>query len=35
MRHSMALDLEGQAYIWGENQCGQLGTGDLKNQSSP
>ncbi|KFO20813.1 Putative E3 ubiquitin-protein ligase HERC6, partial [Fukomys damarensis] len=33
--HSVALSMSGNAYSWGENDCGQLGLGHTKNTDSP
>ena len=33
--HSVAVDDVGQAYIWGRNEHGQLGLGDLRNRYNP
>jgi alpha-tubulin suppressor-like RCC1 family protein len=32
---TMALDDEGKVFVWGNNTCGQLGTGGLQNQNEP
>ncbi|MBD0382049.1 RCC1 domain-containing protein [Paenibacillus sedimenti] len=34
-RHSMALDLEGNVWVWGNNIAGQLGTGDRTDLRKP
>ncbi len=33
--HMMALDTNGKAWAWGNNQYGQLGDGTVNNRSSP
>src|SRR5690606_41905176 len=33
--HACALTQSGQAYCWGSNEYGQLGTGDLASQQTP
>lgn len=33
--HSMAIGSDGELYAWGDNQFGQLGTGDNKNKLKP
>ncbi|XP_071085052.1 RCC1 and BTB domain-containing protein 1-like isoform X1 [Haliotis cracherodii] len=33
--HSMALTHEGEIYAWGQNNCGQVGTGTTTNQPTP
>ncbi|XP_031564705.1 RCC1 and BTB domain-containing protein 1-like [Actinia tenebrosa] len=33
--HSLALTSEGEVYAWGYNNCGQIGSGSMTNQSSP
>ncbi|CAG5128531.1 unnamed protein product [Candidula unifasciata] len=33
--HTMALTLDGEIYAWGQNNCGQVGTGSTANQPSP
>ncbi|KAI6656385.1 hypothetical protein LOD99_1184 [Oopsacas minuta] len=34
-RHSVAVCLSGDAYVWGHNDKGQLGIGDKKNRHKP
>ena len=33
--HSLAIDSDGQLWAWGDNQYGQLGTGDNADKSTP
>ena len=33
--HSLVLTKEGEVYAWGQNNCGQIGTGNTTNQSTP
>jgi alpha-tubulin suppressor-like RCC1 family protein len=33
--HTMALSNEGDVYSWGENYCGQIGSGNFHHQSIP
>ncbi|XP_021346916.1 RCC1 and BTB domain-containing protein 1-like [Mizuhopecten yessoensis] len=33
--HSVALTQEGEIYAWGQNNCGQVGSGTTTNQSTP
>ncbi|KAH9512730.1 RCC1 and BTB domain-containing protein 1 [Bulinus truncatus] len=33
--HTMALLEQGEVYAWGQNNCGQVGTGSSTNQPSP
>ncbi|XP_005095208.2 RCC1 and BTB domain-containing protein 1 [Aplysia californica] len=33
--HSMVLTVDGEVYAWGQNNCGQVGTGSTANQPSP
>ncbi|KAK0066591.1 RCC1 and BTB domain-containing protein 1 [Biomphalaria pfeifferi] len=33
--HTMALLSDGEVYAWGQNNCGQVGTGSSTNQPSP
>ncbi|KXJ15070.1 RCC1 and BTB domain-containing protein 1 [Exaiptasia diaphana] len=33
--HSLALTGEGEVYAWGYNNCGQIGSGSMTNQSNP
>lgn len=33
--HSLALTLEGEIYAWGQNNCGQVGSGTTTNQPTP
>ncbi|XP_018392811.1 PREDICTED: RCC1 and BTB domain-containing protein 1-like [Cyphomyrmex costatus] len=33
--HTLALTDEGDLYVWGENSCGQLGTGNQRNWYEP
>jgi alpha-tubulin suppressor-like RCC1 family protein len=33
--HSLALSSEHDLYAWGQNNCGQMGTGTTTNQSTP
>lgn len=33
--HSMALSSSGEIYAWGQNNCGQVGSGSTSNQASP
>ncbi|KAL5005406.1 hypothetical protein ScPMuIL_018862 [Solemya velum] len=33
--HSMALTQEGEIYAWGQNNCGQVGSGTTTNQPTP
>ncbi|XP_041357060.1 RCC1 and BTB domain-containing protein 1-like [Gigantopelta aegis] len=33
--HSMALTADGEIYAWGQNNCGQVGTGTTSNQPTP
>jgi alpha-tubulin suppressor-like RCC1 family protein len=33
-RHSLALDDNGNVWVWGHNQSGELGTGDMINRST-
>ncbi|KAH3708324.1 RCC1 and BTB domain-containing protein 1-like isoform X2 [Dreissena polymorpha] len=33
--HSMALTIEGEIYAWGQNNCGQVGSGTTTNQPTP
>ncbi|KAK3601331.1 hypothetical protein CHS0354_011933 [Potamilus streckersoni] len=33
--HSMALTTEGEIYAWGQNNCGQVGSGTTTNQPTP
>ncbi|PVD18761.1 hypothetical protein C0Q70_21313 [Pomacea canaliculata] len=33
--HSLALTKEGEVYAWGQNNCGQVGTGTTANQPTP
>ncbi|KAK6194794.1 hypothetical protein SNE40_000350 [Patella caerulea] len=33
--HSMARTQDGDVYAWGQNNCGQVGTGTTSNQSTP
>ncbi|CAL1532706.1 unnamed protein product [Lymnaea stagnalis] len=33
--HTMALTVDGEVYAWGQNNCGQIGTGSTANQPSP
>ena len=35
LNHAVALTAEGAVYAWGNNQCGQLGLGDVKNRYKP
>eukprot|EP00742_Colponemidia_sp_Colp-10_P006213 GILJ01006657.1.p1 GENE.GILJ01006657.1~~GILJ01006657.1.p1 ORF type:complete len:549 (+),score=94.03 GILJ01006657.1:41-1687(+) len=33
--HSVAIALDGTAYVWGRNETGQLGLGDTRNRYNP
>lgn len=33
--HTMALTVDGEVYAWGQNNCGQVGSGSTANQPSP
>lgn len=33
--HSLALTRDGEIYAWGQNNCGQVGTGTTANQPTP
>jgi len=33
--HSVCLTSEGEIYAWGQNNCGQIGSGTTTNQSTP
>lgn len=33
--HSISLDSAGKVWAWGDNSCGQLGSGDLETRSRP
>ena len=33
--HSLALTSEGDVYAWGQNNCGQIGSGTTTNQTTP
>ncbi|KAK2182866.1 hypothetical protein NP493_331g00003 [Ridgeia piscesae] len=33
--HSMALTSDGEIFAWGQNNCGQVGTGSTSNQPTP
>ena len=33
--HSLALTNEGDVYAWGQNNCGQIGSGTTTNQTTP
>lgn len=33
--HSMALSQEGEIFAWGQNNCGQVGSGSTTNQPTP
>lgn len=33
--HSLALTDDGEVYAWGQNNCGQVGSGIITNQGSP
>ena len=33
--HAVALTARGEAYAWGSNRCGQLGTGDFIDALTP
>ena len=33
--HSLVLTSEGEVFSWGQNNCGQIGTGTTTNQSTP
>ena len=33
--HSLCLTKDGDIYAWGQNNCGQIGTGTTTNQSTP
>ncbi|XP_059161859.1 RCC1 and BTB domain-containing protein 1-like [Physella acuta] len=33
--HTMALTSDGEIYAWGQNNCGQVGTGSTANQPAP
>jgi len=33
--HSMALTSDGEVFAWGQNNCGQVGSGSTSNQASP
>ncbi|KAI4497020.1 hypothetical protein M0802_007766 [Mischocyttarus mexicanus] len=33
--HSLALTDEGEVYAWGQNNCGQIGSGIVSNQGAP
>jgi RCC1 and BTB domain-containing protein len=33
--HSVCLTKDGDIYAWGQNNCGQIGTGTTTNQSTP
>ncbi|KAK3086212.1 hypothetical protein FSP39_015293 [Pinctada imbricata] len=33
--HSLALSQEGEIYAWGQNNCGQVGSGTTTNQPTP
>jgi len=33
--HTVALDVDGNYYAWGDNRCGQLGVGDNINRNAP
>ncbi|ELT97775.1 hypothetical protein CAPTEDRAFT_180059 [Capitella teleta] len=33
--HSMALSSEGEIFAWGQNNCGQVGSGTTSNQPTP
>lgn len=33
--HSLALTSDGEVYAWGQNNCGQVGSGSTTNQPSP
>lgn len=33
--HTVALTTEGEVYAWGYNSCGQVGSGNTTNQSTP
>jgi Regulator of chromosome condensation (RCC1) repeat len=35
IKHSVALDREGNVWAWGDNSAGQLGTGDFKASARP
>ncbi|GFO40077.1 rcc1 and BTB domain-containing protein 1 [Plakobranchus ocellatus] len=33
--HTMALSADGEVFAWGQNNCGQVGTGSTANQPTP
>ena len=33
--HSVALTIDGEIYCWGQNNCGQVGSGTTSNQPAP
>ncbi|XP_014678368.1 PREDICTED: RCC1 and BTB domain-containing protein 1-like [Priapulus caudatus] len=33
--HSLVLTQEGEVYAWGQNNCGQVGSGSTANQPTP
>ena len=33
--HSLCLTSDGDIYSWGQNNCGQIGSGTTTNQSTP
>ena len=33
--HSMCLTVDGDIFSWGQNNCGQIGSGTTTNQSTP
>ena len=33
--HCVAITEDGRAFVWGRNECGQLGLGDKENRMVP